>query len=91
MASRRSSTRSSSVTGTSLAAAVHTKNINTALQVANSIKAGTVWVNTYNQLSYQTPFGGFKESGIGRELGKYALDNYTQVKAVVIRTGDAFN
>ncbi|KAI5287797.1 aldehyde dehydrogenase (NAD(P)(+)) ald5 [Ascosphaera aggregata] len=72
-----------------LAAAVHTRDINTALRVSNSIHAGTVWVNTYNQLSYQTPFGGFKESGIGRELGKYALDNYTQVKAVIIRTGDA--
>ncbi|KAI5294069.1 aldehyde dehydrogenase (NAD(P)(+)) ald5 [Ascosphaera acerosa] len=72
-----------------LAAAVHTQSLNTALIVSNNIRAGTVWVNTYNQLSYQTPFGGVKESGIGRELGKYALDNYTQVKAVMIRTGDA--
>ncbi|KAK5273345.1 aldehyde dehydrogenase (NAD(P)(+)) ald5, partial [Exophiala xenobiotica] len=72
-----------------LAAAVHTTNLNTALRVANSLKAGTVWVNNYNMLSYQVPFGGFKESGLGRELGKYALSNYTQVKSVRIRLGGA--
>ena len=49
----------------------------------------TVWVNSYNMLSYQVPFGGFKESGIGRELGSYALENYTQIKAVHYRLGDA--
>lgn len=42
------------------------------------MKAGTIWVNTYNSLHYALPFGGFKESGIGRELGKAALANYTQ-------------
>lgn len=72
-----------------LAAAVHTTNLNTALRVANSLKAGTVWVNNYNMLSYQVPFGGFKESGLGRELGKYALANYTQVKSVRVRLGGA--
>ncbi|PGH14534.1 aldehyde dehydrogenase [Helicocarpus griseus UAMH5409] len=72
-----------------LAAAVHTTNLNTAIRVSNELKAGTVWVNNYNLLSYQTPFGGFKESGLGRELGEYALDNYTQVKTVRIRLGDA--
>ena len=72
-----------------LAAAVHTTNLNTALRVSNSLKAGTVWVNCYNMLSYQVPFGGFKESGIGRELGKYALANYTQVKSVRMRMGGA--
>ncbi|EEH49002.2 aldehyde dehydrogenase [Paracoccidioides brasiliensis Pb18] len=72
-----------------LAAAVHTTDLNTAIRVSNELKAGTVWVNNYNMLSYQTPFGGFKESGLGRELGEYALDNYTQVKAVRIRLGDA--
>lgn len=45
----------------------------------------TVWVNSYNALHHQMPFGGFKESGIGRELGSYALDNYTQVKAVRVQ------
>jgi aldehyde dehydrogenase (NAD+) len=72
-----------------LAAAVHTTNLNTALEVANALKAGTVWVNTYNTLHWQLPFGGFKESGIGRELGEAALDNYVQSKTVSIRLGDA--
>lgn len=67
-----------------LAAAVHTTNINTAIRVSNAIKAGTVWVNNYNTLHYQMPFGGFKESGVGRELGSYALENYTEVKTVRI-------
>ncbi|RHZ51367.1 hypothetical protein CDV55_100327 [Aspergillus turcosus] len=71
-----------------LAAAVHTTNLNTAVRVSNAVKAGTVWVNNYNLISYQAPFGGFKESGIGRELGAYALENYTQIKAVHIRTAD---
>ncbi|ODM14442.1 Aldehyde dehydrogenase [Aspergillus cristatus] len=71
-----------------LAAAVHSKNIDTALRVSNAVKAGTVWVNNYNTLHYQMPFGGFKESGLGRELGSYALDNYTQVKTVRVRISD---
>jgi len=72
-----------------LAAAVHTTNLNTAIRVSNALQAGTVWVNQYNMISYQAPFGGYKESGIGRELGKYSLANYTNVKTVHIRTGDA--
>merc|ERR1712003_357508 len=51
--------------------------------------AGAVWVNTYNTLHHQLPFGGYKESGIGRELGEDALANYTQTKTVSIRLGDA--
>jgi aldehyde dehydrogenase (NAD+) len=72
-----------------LAAAVHTSNLNTAIEVSNALKAGTVWVNTYNTLHWQLPFGGFKSSGIGRELGEAALDNYLQTKTVSIRLGDA--
>ncbi|CEL05723.1 Putative Aldehyde dehydrogenase [Aspergillus calidoustus] len=72
-----------------LAAAVHTKNVNTAIRVSNALKAGTVWINNYNLISYQAPFGGFKQSGLGRELGSYALENYTQVKTVHYRLGDA--
>lgn len=72
-----------------LAAAVHTKNLNTAIEVSNALRAGTVWVNTYNTLHWQLPFGGYKESGIGRELGEVALDNYLQTKTVSIRLGDA--
>lgn len=72
-----------------LAAAVHTKNLNTAIEVSNALRAGTVWVNQYNMIHWQLPFGGFKESGIGRELGEVALDNYLQTKTVSIRLGDA--
>lgn len=72
-----------------LASAVHTTNLNTAIRVSNELKAGTVWVNNYNLIHYQTPFGGYKESGLGRELGSYALENYTQVKTVRIYLGDA--
>ena len=72
-----------------LAAAVHTSNLKTAINVSNGLKAGTVWVNSYNMLHHQTPFGGYKESGIGRELGEAALANYTQTKTVSIRLGDA--
>jgi len=68
-----------------LAAAVHTTNINTAIRVSNALKAGTVWVNCYNKLHHQMPFGGYKESGIGRELGEAALANYTQNKSVAIQ------
>lgn len=72
-----------------LAAAVHTANLNTAIRVSNGLRAGTVWVNCYNMLHHQLPFGGYKESGIGRELGEAALSNYTQTKTVSIRLGDA--
>ncbi|KAL7799761.1 aldehyde dehydrogenase domain-containing protein [Trichoderma ceciliae] len=72
-----------------LAAAVHTSDLNTAIRVSNAIQAGTVWVNCYNLLHHQMPFGGYKESGIGRELGEAALANYTQSKSVAIRLGGA--
>jgi aldehyde dehydrogenase (NAD+) len=72
-----------------LAAAVHTSNLNTAIRVSNALRAGSVWVNQYNMLHHQLPFGGYKESGIGRELGEAALANYTETKTVSIRLGDA--
>ncbi|KAM5342044.1 hypothetical protein ACJ41O_015075 [Fusarium nematophilum] len=68
-----------------LAAAVHTQNLNTAIRVSNAIQAGTVWINCFNMLHHQLPFGGYKESGIGRELGEAALANYTQNKSVAVR------
>ncbi|KAH6569749.1 hypothetical protein BASA50_009744 [Batrachochytrium salamandrivorans] len=67
-----------------LAAGVHTKDIRTALRMSNELKAGTVWVNQYNAFHAQMPFGGFKESGVGRELGQYALAEYSQIKSVMI-------
>lgn len=81
--------RAANETNYGLAAAVHTTDLGTAIRVANALKAGTVWVNQYNMISTQVPFGGFKESGVGRELGKYALSSYTQVKSVRIRLGGA--
>ena len=56
-----------------LAAAVFSQNISRALGTAHKIKAGTVWVNAANMLYPNVPFGGYKQSGIGRELGEYAL------------------
>jgi len=67
-----------------LAAAVFTNDVTRALRVATKLQAGTVWVNCYNQFDYNTPFGGYKESGMGRENGKYALANYTEVKVIKI-------
>jgi aldehyde dehydrogenase (NAD+) len=67
-----------------LAAAVWTKDISKAHRVAAELKAGTVWVNCYDVFDAAAPFGGFKMSGIGRELGEYALRNYTEVKTVTV-------
>jgi len=67
-----------------LAAAVFTKDIGNAVYMSNSLRAGTVWVNCYDVLEAQVPFGGYKMSGIGRELGEYGLEAYTEVKTVTI-------
>jgi aldehyde dehydrogenase (NAD+) len=68
-----------------LAAAVWTRDIKKAHAIANSVRAGTVWVNCYNVLDTRAPFGGFKQSGIGRELGEYGLQQYTEVKTVTVK------
>jgi aldehyde dehydrogenase (NAD+) len=68
-----------------LAAAVWTRDISKAHAIANAVRAGTVWVNCYDVFDAAAPFGGFKQSGIGRELGEYGLANYTEVKTVTIR------
>ncbi|THG98060.1 hypothetical protein EW145_g7491 [Phellinidium pouzarii] len=70
-----------------LASSVFSKNIDRALTVAHRLHAGTAWINCANSLNAQIPFGGYKQSGIGRELGEYALMNYTAVKAVHINLG----
>lgn len=78
-----------------LAAGVWTENLAKAHRTAARLRAGTVWVNTYRRTNYASPFGGYKESGIGRENGSSALDEFTEVKSVWINTGgpikDPFN
>ncbi|KAJ3041564.1 aldehyde dehydrogenase (NAD(P)(+)) ald5 [Rhizophlyctis rosea] len=69
-----------------LAAAVHTRDLRIADRLARELKAGTVWVNTYSDLSAMVPFGGYKMSGFGREGGECSIREYTQVKAVVMKT-----
>ena len=61
-----------------------TRDIQKALRLANGLRAGTVWVNCYDVFDAAAPFGGFKMSGIGRELGEYALQQYTEVKTVTV-------
>ena len=68
-----------------LAAAVWTKDISKAIKLSNALRAGTVWVNCYDVFDASAPFGGFKMSGIGRELGSYALQLYTEVKTVTVK------
>lgn len=65
-----------------LAAAVWTKDVQRAHRVAHALKAGTVWINSYRTVSFNAPFGGYKQSGIGRENGLDALEEYTQTKTV---------
>jgi aldehyde dehydrogenase (NAD+) len=67
-----------------LAAGIFTKNLNNAITFANSVEAGTVWVNCYNATSVTSPFGGYKLSGIGRELGEEGINLYLETKSVSI-------
>ncbi|MDJ0617400.1 MAG: aldehyde dehydrogenase family protein [Calothrix sp. MO_192.B10] len=68
-----------------LAAAVWTQDISKAHTIANNVRAGTVWVNCFDVFDAAAPFGGFKQSGMGRELGEYGLEHYTEIKTVTIK------
>jgi acyl-CoA reductase-like NAD-dependent aldehyde dehydrogenase len=78
-----------------LAAGIWTKDVRRAHRVAGRLRAGTVWINNYRKTSYATPFGGYKLSGLGRENGPDALEEFTEVKSVWVDTGagvsDPFN
>ncbi|XP_005189874.2 aldehyde dehydrogenase X, mitochondrial [Musca domestica] len=68
-----------------LAAGIITNDINKAMYFANNVDAGSVWINCYDAVLPQTPFGGYKHSGIGRELGKDGLDNYLETKTITMK------
>lgn len=77
--------RRANATAYGLAAGIFCNDINKVMNVAHSIEAGSVWVNCYEVVQNAAPFGGFKQSGFGRELGEYGLHEYTEVKNVTIR------
>jgi acyl-CoA reductase-like NAD-dependent aldehyde dehydrogenase len=71
-----------------LAAGIFTRDIVRAHRFAKEVKAGLVWINTFNMMNAASPFGGYKQSGYGREMGKHALDLYTQTKSVWVDLSD---
>lgn len=71
-----------------LGGAVWTRDINRAVRVARGVESGRMWVNTYNAIPEGAPFGGYKQSGIGRETHKVMLDHYTQMKNIMINLGE---
>jgi acyl-CoA reductase-like NAD-dependent aldehyde dehydrogenase len=68
-----------------LAAGVWTKDVSRAHAVARKLRAGSVWVNCYGMIDPISPFGGYKQSGFGRELGKHSIELYTQIKSVYVK------
>lgn len=71
-----------------LGGAVWTRDINRALRIARAVETGRMWVNTYNTIPEGAPFGGYKNSGIGRETHKIILEHYTQMKSILINMGE---
>ena len=71
-----------------LAGGVFSRDLTRAHRVVGALEAGTCWINTYNLTPIEMPFGGYKQSGFGRENGRAALEHYTQIKSVYVETGD---
>ena len=69
-----------------LASGVWTQNMRRALRMSEKLQAGTIWINTYRAVSYLSPFGGYKRSGLGRESGQDMIREYLQTKSVWIST-----
>ncbi len=74
-----------------LSAGVWTRNVDTAFQVSRGIRAGTVWINCFMDGYAELPFGGYKESGLGRELGRFSIDEFTELKTVQLHLGPRTN
>ena len=74
-----------------LSAGVWTRDIDTAFQVSHGVRAGTIWVNTFMDGYPELSFGGYKQSGLGRELGRFALDEFTELKTVQLHLGPRQN
>ena len=71
-----------------LAGGIWTQDITRAINVAKKIEAGYLWINTYGGIIPETPYGGFKQSGVGKELGLEGLDEYLRLKNITIFTGE---
>ena len=71
-----------------LGAGINTKSLDNAIKISNGLRAGTVYVNCYDVFDPAAPFGGFKDSGLGRELGEAGLRNYLESKTVIIKRPD---
>lgn len=70
-----------------LSASVWTKDIDRAMNISRKVKAGTVWINTFMNGYAEVPFGGYKESGLGREMGTAAIDEFTELKTIQVHLG----
>ncbi len=72
-----------------LSAGVWTQNVDTAFQVSRSVRAGTIWINFFMDGYAELPFGGYRESGLGRELGRFSADEFTEIKTVQLHLGSS--
>jgi len=74
-----------------LSAGVWTRDVDTAFQVSRGIRAGTIWINTFMDGYPELPFGGYNESGLGRELGRVAIEEFTELKTIQLHLGKRTN